>query len=191
MLATAVPVVVLLAGWLQERRDEQVLRDTIAVDVGLEVVAASSAWAPGGSGRVEYFLVLHNRSPRPATLTGVRIERPGLTGSGSPVRRVPVASGDVSLVPLSLQLDCRRWRSGAPRRSLSAVVAVVAASGRSEQVVTAVSRAEALTGVADTVCRLYPRLRVAEMSGPVRPSAGAAAPAAGPCSRPGTGCRTP
>lgn len=151
-------------GWQHERD----LRDRVSVDAELGVDASSWAWSRSGRGRVEYFLVLRNASPRPARMTRVVVEHPGLSISGRALSRAPVPPGEVVYVPLDVELDCRRWRLPERRSAPDGWVAVVAASGRSARVPVAVGRADPLTGVARTLCRLDRGLRIADMSGPVQ-----------------------
>ncbi len=152
-----------LQQWWQERR----LRDVVAVQAELGVDASSLAWSPSGGGRVEYFLVLRNVAPRPASMTQVRLDHPGLTGKARQSGPALVPPGEVAYVPLSVQLDCRRWRPDAST-PLAGSVEVVAASGRSVQVPTVVDRGGSLLGVVRTLCALDPDLRISELSGPVQ-----------------------
>lgn len=168
LLATAAAVLLgspAVRGW----RDEQALRDVVSVEAELGVDASSSAWSPAGRGRVDYFLAVRNTAPRPARVRSVELDGKGLAISGRGRGDIAVQPGQVAFVPLSVQLDCRRWRAEVGGGALSGSVGVVAASGRSARVGTTVPEAAPLEGVARTLCRLEPDLRRHELSGPVVP----------------------
>lgn len=168
VLATAAVLVTggpTLRGWW----DERALQDVMSIEAELGVDASSSAWSPAGRGRVDYFLALRNTAPRPARVRTVRLTGNGLAISGRGLSDAPVQPGQVAYVPLSVRLDCRRWRPGLRSAALSGEVAVVAASGRAAEVRTTVRAAAPLHGVARTLCGLDPDLRVDELSGPVLP----------------------
>lgn len=160
-------VLALVVGRARAWWDERSLRDQVALAAELDVDASSTAWTPSGRGRLDYSLVLRNRAPRPVRLTQVRGEHDGLRLVGRLLDPEPVPPRAVVHVPLSVELDCRRRSSGAPGAAVVTSVSVVAASGRSADVITVVRGARPLTGVARMLCELDPDLQVEQLSGPI------------------------
>lgn len=150
-------------GWWDERAQQ----DVTSVEAELRVDGSSTAWSPEGRGRVDYVLVLRNTAPRPTRVRTVRLAGNGLAISGRGRRDEQVQPGQVAFVPLSVQLDCRRWRPEVRGGALTGEVGVITASGRSARVRTSVRDAAPLPGVARTLCGLDPQLRPRELSGPV------------------------
>lgn len=150
--------------------DEQLRLRELAVDAELGVRSSSSAWSPSGGGRVDYFLEVHNRAARPATFAAVRFDGPGLAISGRALDAAPVPGGESVRMPLSVGLDCRRWRPEVERPALAGTVRVVTAGDRGSYVRTSVRGAAPLLGVVRALCSRDPQLRIAELSGPVGPA---------------------
>lgn len=169
LLPAAATVLVLGGASLRGWWDERTLRDVVAVEAELGVNASSTAWSPAGRGRVDYFLVLRNSAPRPARLRSVDLVGNGLAVSGRALEADPVRPGGTAYVPLSVALDCRRWRPEVAGAALTGSVGVVASSGRSTRVEVFVRSTAPLVGVARTLCRMRPDLQLRELSGPVSP----------------------
>ena len=176
VVLVVVTVVALVADRARAWFDERALRDRVALAAELGVDASSTAWTPSGRGRLDYSLVVRNLAPRALRVTQVRGEHEGLRLLGRPLDATPMPPGAVVHVPLSVELDCRRYGSKGPDAAVRTSVSVVAASGRSADVSTVVRQAGPLTGVARMLCALDPELHVEELSGPVSSSTAASPP---------------
>lgn len=158
--AVAAVVVVLAAQQLSGWNLEQRRRDEVALAATLDVSSISTV----GSGRVDYFAVVRNLSPRPVRLDGLELTTASLHITSHQLPGVPVPSGGAVDVPISVRLDCA---GGTQAGVLSVAILTTPESGRQQTVRLALDHAFLVTDVAATVCRVRPYLTDLELSGPV------------------------
>jgi hypothetical protein len=84
--------------------------------------------------------------------------------SAAALRLVPGHSGEV---PVSVRLDCTR--AATTGDGLRGTVDAIPLSARQHTVSVIVEGAFLITDVADTLCRVKPDLKDAELSGPILP----------------------
>jgi hypothetical protein len=149
------------AAWLEERR----LADRVQLRASIDVRSWSTTMT--SRGRVDFFARVYNTGRRPVSITAVRITQPGLSIRSRPAPPRAVDAGEWLRVPLSVILDCTRHRTPPPAGGLRGEVAASSPNGRARDVVASFDRATLITDVADTLCRIRPGLRDAELSGPV------------------------
>ncbi len=162
--STAGSVLAVEAGreWRAERR----LAETVAVRASMGVFASSRS--PIG-GRVDFYVSVRNVGPRPVRVSDVRIVHGGLHVRGVDVPRTAIPPSGVIDVPMSVRLSCAPRRGLARAGQLPGVLVMLAQNGRRRTVELTITRAGPLLDVVETVCRVRPTLRNAELSGPVLP----------------------
>ncbi len=157
-------VLVMEAG--REWRAESRLAEMVAVRASMGVFASSRS--PIG-GRVDYYVSVRNVGPRPVRVSDVRIVHGGLHMRGVDVPHAAIPPSGVIDVPLSVRLSCAPRPTSVRAAGLQGDLVVLAQNGRRRTVELTVTRAGPLLDVVETVCRVRPTLRDAELSGPVLP----------------------
>jgi hypothetical protein len=146
-------------GWLVERG----LRDQVSLVATVRVSAASMT--PRG-GSVNYIVAVRNTGPRAVQITGVDVSASRLEVRGTSAAALRLVPGDSGEVPVSVRLDCTR--AATTGDGLRGTVAIPL-NARQHTVSVTVDGAFLITDVADTLCRVKPDLKNAELSGPILP----------------------
>lgn len=146
---------------LRERAVERAVAERVDLTASMGL-SSLSATPPGG--QVSFFLVVRNEGALPVWVTSVAGSADGLRLRASDEVERQVSPGGEAAIPVSVRLTCAEY-GGAD--DLSARLAVRRADGGSVARRVRPASAEALSGIASTLCAVRPDLVDQELSGPV------------------------